>query len=136
MPRVLRGWPWDDGDGKSEDRSDFRPVPESDKGNKGYRDTGMLGSYQSEAEQFPDPAGVRHFTGYGADEADIARGFCEPKITDRAAYNLENYKYRSSEPMENNQDEGLGGLPEDFDFRQRNRRSRGFLIRPRTPTDR
>lgn len=125
-------------DGKGENRSDYRPVPASDSGNDGYHDRGALGFYQTnDGEPWPTPAGVKRFTGYGADEADLNRGWCEPTITQNPAYQLENYKDRSSQPMESDVTPGnIEAMEDDFAFRQRNRKSRGFLTRPRIPTER
>lgn len=134
-------FPWtdDDGGGEPEDRSDFRDRPASDKGNSSYKDHGNFGTYQTRADQFPDPEGVRHFTGYGADEADLVRGFKEVAIRGVPAYQMEDYKFRSTEPKLSDIDEGGDGddaLPDDYTFRRKNRQSRGFLTRPHTPTDR
>lgn len=119
-----------------EDREDFRPVPESDTGER-YRDRGMLGSYRTDAKQFPDPPGVKHFTGYGADDADLQRGFCDPLISGDPHYQLDDYKQRSSQPALSDIDEGGDtAMPSDFAFRRKNERARGFLTRPHIPTDR
>lgn len=134
---YLVGFP--DLDGKNgADMSDYRPVPSSDRGNDGYHDRGMLGSYATnDGEPWPSPAGVERFTGFGANEADLVRGFCEPGITQNPAYQLENYKDRSSQPMESDVTPGnIEAMEDDWNFRNRNRKSRGFLTRPRIPTER
>lgn len=119
-----------------EEREDYRPVPDSDTG-VGYRDQGMLGSYRTSARQFPNPPEVKMFTGYGASMDDLERGYCEPSITDHPAYQLDDYKHRSSQPALSDIDEG-GAVttPSDFAFRRKNERARGFLTRPHIPTDR
>jgi hypothetical protein len=122
-------------DGRNVD--DFRNVPASDKGNDGYRDRGMLGNYAPSAEPFPAPPDVRFFAGYGASEADIARGYCQPLVTEDPAYALQNYKQRSTQPRESNLNAGeTDTMNDDWEFRRRNTKSRGFLTRPHIPTER
>lgn len=120
----------------TEDTSDYHPVPASDRGNATYRDRGMLGSYTPQETPWRDPADVRHFTGFGADEGDLQRGYQVPAIRDDPAYDLDNYKERSTLPMMSDEDEGGAAMNDDYEFRRRNERSRGFLTRPRPPTDR
>lgn len=120
----------------TEDETDYHPVPASDRGNATYRDRGMLGSYTPRDTPRDDPRDVRHFTGYGATEADLNRGYQVPAIRDDPAYDLDNYKDRSSQPMLSDEDEGGDAMNDDYAFRRRNERSRGFLTRPRIPTDR
>lgn len=120
---------------KDEDRSDYRPVPDSDTG-EAYRDRGMLGFYHRE-EPWDTPAEVRFEAGFGATEADLKRGWCEPLITEHPAYQLANYKDRSSMPRESDVTPGnVEMMEDDWSFRNRNRKSRGFLTRPRIPTER
>jgi hypothetical protein len=123
--------------GEDEERSDYRAVPNSDKGNAGYRDRGMLGSYSPSEDPFRTPGDVRFEAGFGADQADLERGWCDPLITSDPAYELNNYKERSSLPLEPDLNFGNQyAMNDDFDFRNRNRRSKGFLTRPRVPTER
>lgn len=137
MPFSQTNWPWEDGGGTPEDRSDFKPNRSSDPGNRDYRDKASFGTYQTRADQFPNPDGVRLFTGYGADEADLVRGFKEVGLSDNPAYQLDDYKFRSTDPKLSDIDEGGDiAMPRDYEFRQKNRRARGFLTRPMTPTDR
>lgn len=117
-----------------ENRSDYRPVPDSDTGET-YRDRGMLGSWQNGAEQFGNTAGVRYFTGFACTEADAVRGFSDPLITDGPAYDLDNYKERSTIPRSADGDEA-DATENDFEFRRRNEKARGFLRRPHIPTER
>lgn len=120
---------------RDEDRSDYRPIPSSDDG-KTYRDRGMLGFY-SEPKPFRTPRDVSFETGFGATQADLERGWSEPLITEHPAYQLSNYKDRSSVPMESDVTPGNVEMMEsDWAFRDRNRQSRGFLTRPRIPTER
>ncbi len=121
-----------------EDRSDFRPVPRSDEGNDGYHDRGMLGTYSTnKGEPFQPPADVRFFAGYGADVSDLKRGWDVPLITENPAYDLSNYKDRSSLPRQPDVTPGnVEAMADDYEFRSRNRRTKGFLTRPRLPTER
>ena len=122
---------------RDEDRSDYRNVPSSDRGNASYSDRGMFGGYQSDAEPFRDPSDVRHFVGYGATEADLDRGYVVPTIREAPNYDLSDYKARSSQPREAFDDQGQTDITnEHWEFRSRNQRSRGFLTRPRIPTER
>lgn len=124
--------------GADEEVSDFRAVPASDKGNENYEDRGSIGWYApSNREQFRDPSDVVHFAGYGATEEDIDRGFCVPVIRQDPAYDKNNYDLRSTEPKSPNEDFGnTDVLRDDWEFRRRNQRARGFLTRPRIPTER
>lgn len=121
-----------------EDRSDYRPVPPTDRGNEDYSDRGMLGSYTPTSEPYRAPRDVRWFTGYGASAADLDRGYIVPDIRDPPAYDLDDYKERYSQPMvADDAEEGhTNAIEEHWEFRSRNRRSRGFLTRPRIPTER
>ena len=123
--------------GADEEVSDFRAVPESDRGNEDYDDRGMLGSYRSSSQAFRDPSDVVHFTGYGATEEDIDRGYCVPSIRQDPAYDMHNYDMRSTEPKRSMVANGnTDVLPDDWEFRRRNQRAKGFLTRPRIPTER
>jgi len=119
------------------DRSDFRNVPESDRGNADYSDQGLLGSYSTDEERFRGPSDVRYMAGYGATSEDLDRGFVEPTIRENPAYDLSDYKSRWTQPREAFDDNGQTDITaEHWDFRSRNQRSRGFLTRPRIPTER
>lgn len=119
-------------------RSDYRPVPRSDQGNETYQSRGQFGGFSTNrGEPFPVPRDVVMFEGYGGDRADLERGYCEPGIRQDPAYDLANYKDRSSQPMVS--DLGPGDVEiqySDWEFRNRNRRSEGFLTRPRVPIER
>ena len=109
----------------------------ADKGVK-YDDKGQL-LKPGDTEIFPNPEGVQRFAGYGADEADLQRGFIEPTISNRPQYDLSAYKERWSDPKET--DTGAfpyrpGVSPEDVEFMTKDRPTKGMLIRPRIPTDR
>lgn len=116
----------------------------ADKGDK-YDDKGMLGSYRTRDSQFPNPAGVKTFTGYGAGKADLERGFCEPTIRELPNYDRVNYQDRYSQPKSPDEEDsagsvggffGDGAMQRDFEFRQKERKSKGFLARNHIPTDR
>lgn len=117
--------------------SDFRGVPASDKGNEDYRDRGMIGSYTPSAEPFRNPSEVRFFDGYGANAEDLERGYCVADVGREPAYEKENYNLRSTQPKETFEDMGnTDTMPSDWEFRSRNQKARGFLTRPRIPTER
>ena len=113
-------------------------MPASDRGNENYRDHGLLGSYTPTREPRGTPEDVKMFTGYGADESVLERGYCDPAIREDPAYDKDNYVNRSMLPMADDGDEGGDDLSmnDDYAFQRRNERSRGFLTRPRLPTDR
>jgi hypothetical protein len=122
--------------GDDKEVSDFRAVPGSDEGNEDYRDRGKLGSF-TQSEPFRNPSEVRFFDGYGADKEDLERGYCVPDVGREPAYDKANYEMRSSQPREQSEDFGnTDTVPSDWQFRSRNQRSRGFLTRPRIPTER
>jgi len=125
------------GGGEDVEKDDFRAVPRSDAGET-YRDRGALGGYSTNrGEPFDPPSDVRFFEGYAGDVADLERGYCVPRITEDPAYQLANYKDRSSEPRESDVTPGnVEAMPDDWEFRNRNRRSDGFLTRPRIPNER
>lgn len=118
-------------------RSDFRDVPLSDTGD-GYHDRGALGSYSPrEHEQWEVPEGIRYFDGFGARTEDLHRGFIEPTIREDPAYDKANYQERFSQPKLPDEDvNNTGVMDQDWEFRTRNRRARGFLTRPYIPTER
>lgn len=108
----------------------------SDKGEK-YDDKGMLGSYRTSEVQFPNPAGVKTFPGFGVDEADLELGFIRPVVRALPDYDAANYYNRWTQPRIPDEDEGnRQSTQQDFDFRTKELESKGMLIRPRTPTER
>jgi hypothetical protein len=121
-----------------EDESDFKQVPASDKGNSSYSDRGQLGSFATNGgEPFEAPRDIKFFAGYGADETDLDRGYVEPTIRDLPNYNMQDYKQRSTYPMKSNDDMGeTDAMRDDWEFRRKNTRSKGFLTRPNLPTER
>lgn len=88
-------------------------------------------------KQFPKPAGVKTFSGFGADDSDLARGFLQPKISEDPKYDKINYADRYTMPRRVDEDENNpSALGKDYAFRQKELRSRGFFTRPKNPTDR
>lgn len=120
------------------DESDWRPVPSTDRGNAAYTDRGEMGGYETNGGRpFDPPADVRWFTGYGADEAVLKRGWCEPLITEHPGYERSNYQDRYSQPRVSDVTKGnVEALTDDLEFRNRNRRSKGFLTHGRIPRER
>lgn len=116
----------------------------SDKGDK-YNDLGMLGSYRTSEVQFPNPKGVKTFSGYGADEADLELGFIRPAVRELPNYDKINYAQRSTNQKMPDEDDtagsysgflGLDAKQRDFDFREEKRTAKGLFTRPYIPTDR
>lgn len=107
-----------------------------------YDGKGMLGNYQTSSTPFPNPEGVKTFPGYGATSSDLEKGFCSPDIRELPAYDKINYADRWTLPKGPDEDDAAGGLfgsdamAEDYAFREIDRRSEGFVTRPRIPTDR
>ena len=124
-------------EGNSE-MSDFRRVPDSDRGNDGYHDQGALGGYGSnDGRPFDAPADVKFATGYGASEAEMKQGYSNPGINEHPAYDKVNYSSRRSQPRAADEDQGnTAVLPSDWEFQSRNNRAKGFLVRRRNPTER
>lgn len=115
--------------------------------NEGYETAGQLGSYQTnDGEQWQDPSGAKFFTGFGIDDdpATIARGYLDPHVRENPAYDLVNYKERWTEEKVPDEEDSAGGMgfgrfgamKDDFEFRQKERKSKGFFTRPHIPTDR
>lgn len=132
---VLGAWTLASGDGNAEG-GDYRPVPDSDNG-EAYGDRGMLGSYSTSREAFRDPSEVKHYVGFGATAGDIDRGYCDPGIREAPAYDLANYKDRFTQPKSPDEDNGNRQTDaDDWQFRGRATKSKGFFTRPRIPTER
>ena len=125
---------------ETSDGSDFRQVPASDRGNSSYSDRGQLGSWEPSVGRwgsYPVADGIEFFAGYGADDADLRRGYRAVGVSEDPAYDKENYRERGSLPRVPDEDQGNRGvMNDDWEFRGRNRRARGFLTRPYIPTER
>ena len=119
-----------------EDADDFRQVPASDYCDK-YSDVGQRGSYSTSRVPFAKPEGVVSYSGFGCSEDDYQRGYIVPSRADDPSYDKINYQDRGSLPRVPTESDGnTAVMPEDWEFRQRNQRARGFLTRPRMPTER
>jgi len=107
-----------------------------DKGDK-YDDSGELGSYCTSEVQFPNPEGTKVFSGYGASEADLELGFIRPAVRELPEYDKASYQDRWTLPKETKVEKVSGAsFMDSFEESLNKRRSKGFLIRPRTPTER
>lgn len=105
--------------------------------NPKYDTEAHLGTYRTDAEQFSDPKDMVYFTGFGANAEDCERGFCEPNVKELPDYDKCNYAGRYTEPRKPDEDQNNTlSMPQDWEFRQKERVSKGFLTRPRIPTER
>lgn len=105
--------------------------------NPKYDTKANLGTYRTSAEQFPDPEGMVYFTGFGADAMDCERGFCDPNVQELPDYDKLNYVERYTQPRIPDEDQNNTlSMPKDWEFRQKDRESKGFLTRPHIPTER
>lgn len=106
---------------------------------KQYADKGELGSPYENEMPFKDPAGLKRFDGYGATTDDLERGYCDPEIRELPDYDKKNYQDRSTLPKAKH-DNLDGSLPilddDDWKFRNKDVQTKGFLTRPRLPTER
>lgn len=123
--------------GESEDRSDYRPVPASDKG-IGYADRGQLGDRSPNGgEPYDPPAEIKFEGGFGATSAELRAGFCAVPMRNEPAHDLDNYKERLSRPRVSETDQDAREfMDSDWEFQNRQRRSKGFLTRPHIPIER
>lgn len=105
--------------------------------NDKYDSEGMLGSYRTSEDPFPNADGVVTFPGYGADKEDLERGFCRPTLRELPQYDKVNYYDRWTFPRVTDEAPGNHGiLPKDIEFRSTKAESKGLFIRPRIPTER
>lgn len=105
--------------------------------NEKYDTEGVMGTYRVSSEPFRNPSDVKVFDGFGADKEDLERGYCEAHILEPPDYSLQNYKDRYSMPKRSDTDQGnMDAINSDWEFRDRERMSQGFLTRPRIPTER
>ena len=96
-----------------------------------------LGSWPGDDAPYKPPEDMIMFEGFGADRTDLERGYCDPGIAERPDYDKRNYVDRWTEPLHPTEEQGdTQALPKDYEFRERSRMSRGFLTRPRIPTER
>lgn len=105
--------------------------------NDKYDTPGMLKSYQTSPDQFPNPKDMVVFSGFGMNAEDYERGFCDPHVRELPDYDKRNYADRYSQPRVADENQGnTMALPKDYEFRQKELESKGFLTRPRIPTER
>jgi hypothetical protein len=120
------------------EKSDFRRVPASDNG-RGYSDRGGFGGYSPTDKLWSEtePRETKYFGGYGVSDDDARRGYIAPDIREDPAYDKVNYSDRSTLPKSPDEDQSSSqAMRQDWEFRSRNMRSKGFLTRPRLPTER
>lgn len=105
--------------------------------NDKYDTPGTLKSYRTSDEQFSNPEGMVVFRGFGMDEQDYERGFCDPNVRELPDYDKLNYVNRYTLPRIPDEDQGnRQQMLDDIEFRTRELRSKGFLTRPHVPTER
>lgn len=105
--------------------------------NDKYNTQAHLGTYRTNAYPFPNPEGILVFEGFGADDKDLERGFCDPHVKELPNYDKANYHDRYSQPKLPDEDQGNHEvMMRDSEFRIKERESKGFLTRPRIPTER
>lgn len=85
---------------------------------------------------FETPSDIKFEGGYGATEADLKCGYIEPVLRESPEYDKENYEDRFSQPKRPLLNDGDFPDEKDWEFRRKDRESRGFLARPRIPTER
>lgn len=80
---------------------------------------------------------VKVFPGEGATEEDLRCGYLHVSLEEGPEFDKANYHNRYSQPRSPDEDQGnMDILERDMEFRQRERVSKGFLTRPRIPTER
>lgn len=109
----------------------------NDKYNEPDRNVG--GSYRTSDKQFPNPSEVKFFAGFGANEEDLARGWCEPVVHELPQYDKVNYEQRLTQErvVDEDVDDGLGSsFQKDMEFRKKDLVTKGLFARPRIPNER
>lgn len=102
-----------------------------------YDQDQTLGSYRTSETPFSNPEEIHVFEGFGANKADLERGWCEAEVKELPNYDKANYHDRWSQPMLPDEDQGNRMfMNQDMEFRMKERESKGFLTRPRIPTER
>ena len=105
--------------------------------NDKYDTEAHLGTYRTSEEQFPNPEGMIHFNGFGMNDADYVRGFCDPNVRELPDYDKLNYTNRYTLPRIPDEDQlNTQSMESDFEFRTKELESKGFLTRPKYPTER
>lgn len=101
-----------------------------DAGNVDYVDRGYIGHRTSDTEKFLKPAETKVFVGYGMDEGDFDRGYVVPELRELPDFDLGNYADRYSQPKSHDIDpDNRTPMERDWAFRDRERTSKGFLVR-------
>lgn len=95
-----------------------------------------LGSYRTSETQFQNPKGINVFEGFGADKDDLVRGWCQPNLRELPNYDTQTYFDRWTLPKADDLVEDGPGIPRNKNFLDGDRVSKGFLTRPRIPTER
>lgn len=97
-----------------------------------------LERYPGQNERYDSfPKGAKVETGFGCNRADANRGFCEVSGQESPERDLTNYKDRWTKPRLSDEDTPFGmNMPEDLEFRQKSRETKGMFMRPRIPTER
>lgn len=85
---------------------------------------------------FKTPSDVKTFDGYGASASDLQCGYKDPHITEDPKYSKQNYADRWTEPKESDTDDYGSTVKDDYEFRNKDRESRGLFTRPRYPNER
>lgn len=107
--------------------------------NDKYDTKATLGSYRTSGKQFSNPKDMVHFNGFGMNDADYARGFCDPNIKELPEYQKSNYRYRLTEERvdDDDVDDGLGvKFNRDLEFQRKDRVTTGLFARPLIPNER
>lgn len=105
--------------------------------NDKYDALGTIGSTYHDPEYYRSPSDVKYFAGFGADVEELDRGYLNIGTRELPNYDKANYNLRYTEPsMQDENFANTGVLPEDIEFRMKDRVSKGFLTRPRIPTER
>lgn len=93
--------------------------------------------FPGQENPFPNAEGVKVFSGFGADDSDLRRGWVEPVIRQDPRYDLVNHKQKWTEFRISDEDSNGGeDLPNEFEFRMKDRETKGLFIRPHIPTER
>lgn len=95
-----------------------------------------LGSYRTSEMPFKNPEGMHLFEGFGANKSDLEKGWIDPLLDDKPQYDTQNYLQRWTQTRVSDLTEDGPGVNRDIEFQEKDRVSKGFLTRPRIPTER
>lgn len=94
-------------------------------------------AFSGQGERFRPAEDTKFFTGFGANNADLERGFCEVSPEEMPDRDMANYKDRWTRPRVSDEDSEYGeSLPPDVEFRRKDRETKGLFMRPRIPIER